>query len=231
MLVTDGRWSWAKFVLVHPARNPSFAQAGAHCTRILCASLTASKFESLLDVSAFEPAYIDWGAAGRRDKPTTNCSNSDSSRFASAILKELIATVVPTNFDVESAANGILGSPPTHENGGLDETAVGVDLAVFAKRVVPLVGALHLNHGSSTLLPGLEGGQDRRKAIRGGCLHSIKHFLTKDLELALVFDLLSPLASGHGKTFKFELAEVLEVTCPPGSGQFKQPISFRTRPG
>ncbi len=52
-----GRWTWAKFVLVHPERNPSFARAAAEYGDLLLdsSSFEVRTLESLLDAHVLPP--------------------------------------------------------------------------------------------------------------------------------------------------------------------------------
>ncbi len=57
----DGPWSWAKFVLVHPARNPSHAKACARYRDLLLEpdSFEVRTIESLLDANTLEPTHAE----------------------------------------------------------------------------------------------------------------------------------------------------------------------------
>ena len=54
------KWTWAKFVLVHPAKNPSYARAGERYRALLAAPATfeVRTIESLLDVPALPAAAV-----------------------------------------------------------------------------------------------------------------------------------------------------------------------------
>jgi len=54
------RWTWVRFVLVHPARNPSFAGATQEYRRLLAndATFVVNTIESLLNTGVFPAAFV-----------------------------------------------------------------------------------------------------------------------------------------------------------------------------
>jgi len=56
----EGCWAWAKFVLVHPEKNPSFARAAKEYAEILLdpSTFETKTIESILDADALPPETV-----------------------------------------------------------------------------------------------------------------------------------------------------------------------------
>jgi hypothetical protein len=57
----DDRWSWGRYVLVHPAANTSIARAGARYRELLLddATFEVRTIESILGQHAFHPPDVE----------------------------------------------------------------------------------------------------------------------------------------------------------------------------